>query len=121
MRDILHGVILLKSLKSDFELEKKFKMVGSIGENIKVVRVNTIDLKNKINLLREALIDINWYAHFYDNNDKLIVVFKEKTFYILKAKDTWRNMLEYAKSIGIPEEQMDIYPLYFKDEDIKID
>lgn len=121
MRDILHGVILVKSLKSDFELEKNFKMVGHIGDSIKIVRVNTNDLKNKINLLKEAMVDNHYYIHFYDNNDKLIVVFKEKTFYLIKSKETWKNMLEYAKSLGISEEQMNIETLYFKDENIDID
>ena len=116
MNDILHGVILQKSLEENFEIEKLFKIIGD-NNGIKVVKVIANDLKGKINKLQSVMLEGNWYIHFYDNNDKLIVVFKEKIFYILKSKDTWNSMLEYAESLNIPKEQLEISPLYFKEEE----
>ena len=48
-----------------------------------------------------------WYAHFW-KGQKLLAVFLSKKFEF-RAKDraTWKDAIEYGKSIGIPEEQLD--------------
>ena len=50
-----------------------------------------------------------WYVHFWqDESDEIFVVFKDKRFKISKSdKFSWSDAIEYGKSIGIPEEQLD--------------
>ncbi len=48
-----------------------------------------------------------WYAHFW-KGQKLLAVFQKKKFKIqAKDKSTWKETVEYGKSVGIPEEQLD--------------
>jgi hypothetical protein len=48
-----------------------------------------------------------WYAHFW-KGEKLIAVFRGKKFDLqANDKSTWKETVEYGKSIGIPEEQLD--------------
>jgi len=48
-----------------------------------------------------------WYAHFWKGR-KLLVVFRGKKFGLqAKDKSTWKEAVEYGKSVGIPEEQLD--------------
>lgn len=55
------------------------------------------------------LDDGPWYLHFWEpGSDEVLVVFKDKNFWIKHSdKNTWDEVLEYGKSIGIPEEQLD--------------
>jgi hypothetical protein len=61
---------------------------------------------------RDELIDDNgtkrgWYGHFW-KGQKLLAVFQKKKFeFQAKDKSTWKEVVEYGKSIGIPEEQLD--------------
>jgi len=49
----------------------------------------------------------NWYMHFWKEAD-IIAIFKDKTFeFNYENKETWKEVLEYGRSIGIPEEQLD--------------
>jgi len=48
-----------------------------------------------------------WYCHFWRGNN-LVVVFRDKKFEMLADdKSTWRDAVEYGRSIGIPEKQLD--------------
>jgi len=48
-----------------------------------------------------------WYMHFW-KGENITVYFKGKKFDIFgKYKSTWATVIEYGKSIGIPEEQLD--------------
>ena len=48
-----------------------------------------------------------WYAHFWKSQE-LIAVFRRKKFeFVAKDKSTWKKAIEYGKSVGIPEEQLD--------------
>jgi len=48
-----------------------------------------------------------WYAHFWKGR-KLLVVFRGKKFALeSRDKSTWKEAVEYGKSVGIPEEQLD--------------
>lgn len=65
--------------------------------------------ESQIEKIRESLLDAPWYIHFWEpGQDKVIVIFKNKTFEILHSdKSTWIDAIQYGKSIGIPEEQLD--------------
>ncbi len=48
-----------------------------------------------------------WYAHFW-KGQKLLATFRSKKFeFHLRDKSTWKEAIEYGKSVGIPEEQLD--------------
>ena len=55
------------------------------------------------------LNDGPWYVHFWEpESDDVLIVFKNKNFTIKHSdKSTWAEAIEYGKSIGIPEEQLD--------------
>ncbi len=59
--------------------------------------------------------DKPYYAHFYNDN-KLLVVFKEKVFEATPHISTWKPINEYGKQLNIPEEQLDFWPNRFQDE-----
>lgn len=59
--------------------------------------------------------DKPYYAHLYNDND-LLVVFKEKVFKVKPHNSTWGKVLAYGKQLGIPKEQMNIWPNRFQDE-----
>lgn len=55
------------------------------------------------------LNDGPWYVYFWEpESDDVLIVFKNKNFTIQHSdKSTWAEAVEYGKSIGIPEEQLD--------------
>ena len=68
----------------------------------------------KVNI-EEAVIDElsrqlkteKWYMHFW-NGDDVIAVFPSKIFYFKHSdRSTWDDAIEYGKSLGIPEDQLD--------------
>jgi hypothetical protein len=57
-----------------------------------------------------------FYCHFY-RGEELVVVFKERIFKANACdKSTWAEILEYGKSIHIPEAQLDFLPCKIEDE-----
>ena len=66
--------------------------------------------KNKIDAFSKN-IKKGWYMHFWKGNE-VIAVFKDKIFkFNHEDKSTWGPVLDYGKSQGIPEEQLD-FPIY---------
>lgn len=63
----------------------------------------------KIGKIGENLADGPWYMDFWkEEGDEGTVVFKDKSFQIKSSdKSTWTEAIEYGKSKGIPEEQLD--------------
>ncbi len=48
-----------------------------------------------------------WYAHFW-NGDNIIAIFSNKVFrFKFSDKSSWKEAVEYGKSIGIPGGQLD--------------
>ena len=63
--------------------------------------------EDRIKELSNQLKPEKWYAHFWDEQN-IIAVFPEKLFkFSREDESTWRSAIEYGKSIGIPEEQLD--------------
>ena len=57
--------------------------------------------------LSSQLKQEKWYMHFW-NGDQVIAVFPGKVYKFQHSnKSTWKDAVEYGKSIGIPEEQLD--------------
>ena len=63
----------------------------------------------KISKLSDSLVDGPWYMDFWkEDGSEGIIVFKDKSFIIKSSdKSTWKEAIEYGKSKGIPEEQLD--------------
>ena len=62
---------------------------------------------DKINELSDHIID-DWYIHFWNGSDIIALFSGKKRFYFnYDNKETWKEVLEYARSIGIPNEQLD--------------
>lgn len=59
--------------------------------------------------LGKYLADGPWYVHFWEpGKDDVLVVFKDKAYDInYSDKSTWKEAIQYGKSIGILEEQLD--------------
>ncbi|MFA5602605.1 MAG: hypothetical protein WDA21_02585 [Bacilli bacterium] len=79
---MFHGVILDISLKG-IKTENLFKILNTNKNSswgINIVEVKENELENKIKLLQQYMNVGTWYEHFYDNDNKLIVVFKKRYF-----------------------------------------
>lgn len=57
-----------------------------------------------------------FYFHFYNENE-LIVVFKDRIFRTKPNPALWDEVVEYGKSLGIPEKQLDFFPCRIADEE----
>jgi hypothetical protein len=57
-----------------------------------------------------------FYFHFY-NESELIVVFKDRIFRTRPDPVLWDEVIEYGKSLGIPEKQLDFFPCRIADEE----
>lgn len=67
------------------------------------VRVSKEDIENLSKYLKAG----KWYMHFWDGRD-VIAIFKNKVFeFNFDNKSTWRGAVEYGRSQGIPDEQLD--------------
>jgi hypothetical protein len=64
--------------------------------------------KEDILLLANNIQQGTWYAHFWDTDNNIIAVFRDRIFEF-KHDDisSWGPAVEYGKSIGIPDEQLD--------------
>jgi len=59
----------------------------------------------------EQQIKQTWYAHAFDD-EKLIVIFQRKSFYISRHKDeTWNEMIAYGQSVGVEKHYLETIPL----------
>lgn len=121
-----HGIIIDQEFtdKAFLESFKVFakKQDGSWG--IYGVEVEDSQLEEAIKNIQENMkVDQPWYTHFYSeasssayNDEKLIVVFKNKTFEIAPHESSWEPVKKYGRELNIPEEQLDFWPNRFQDE-----
>lgn len=80
------------------------------------VSIENDDLEKEIDRIQNNLKDDEpWYSHIY-NDKRLIVIFKNKIFYVLPNKLSWKPIIKYGKELKIPERQLDFWPNRFQDE-----
>jgi hypothetical protein len=82
------------------------------GVIIPADKIESVIKEVQENLLSNA----PYYAHFYRDNE-IILVFKEKVFRITPDKSTWKEAIEYGRSLGIPDEQLVFAPNKFENEE----
>jgi len=114
-----HGIIVDKSLKNR-KLIKKLKVIGSrkTSNNWLLLKISfpKEKLEKMIKLIQESLVTRKgYYAHFYASN-KVIVIFKDKIFYVTPNKRSWKPIIDYGVSLKIPKYQLNMKPVRFKDE-----
>ncbi|MFA5776453.1 MAG: hypothetical protein WC988_02775 [Patescibacteria group bacterium] len=113
-----HGVLIDQEF-TDTAFPKSFKMFAEKQDGswkIFGVEIEDSRLEESIKTIQQNIkTDSAWYAHLY--NDKiLIVIFKDKVFYVKPHADTWKPIINYGKELRIPEEQLDFWPNRFQDE-----
>ena len=63
-------------------------------------------MKEEIQLLSEHMIE-TWYMHFWNGTNVIAVFTGNNVFeFNYDDKSTWNKVLEYGRSVGIPEEQL---------------
>lgn len=64
--------------------------------------------KNKLFELSRVLKPEKYYAHFWNKQKQVIVVFHQRIFeFNYDNKDEWVPAIEYGLSVGIPRDQLD--------------
>ena len=105
------GTIIQESLIDDRQLND-FEIVGFkvTDEDSQADRWHLFTVmasEENIKKLASNLKPEKWYAHFWSGDD-VIAVFPNKTFNFKHSdKSTWKEAVEYGKSLGVPEEQLD--------------
>lgn len=137
-----HAVIINLS-QLDKSIFKRFTIIEVRKRFFGIVKLYKLSIPKAD--IQEAVIGIQanmsnklkkeWYATFY-NAEKVIIVFRQKRFELLSSgivpiyqklldttdavdKRRWDAMINYAKSLGIPENQLDFLPTDFKNEFIR--
>jgi hypothetical protein len=113
-----HGIIIKEGLK-DPSILRQMEILGTkkTGEwTLLRVEVNENRINEIIRIVeRNLLTKPVYYAHFY-RNEELIVVFPKKIFHLTPNKKTWKPAIEYGKSMGVPEDELDFKPCRFEEE-----
>lgn len=116
---------------------QKFQLLNIKRRFAGLLKIYTIVIPDKeldetVRLFRENMttrLNKEWYITIH-NSDRVIIVFRERVFTlsgkgvvatyqkqidVSRAKDRqmWEEMLQYAKSIGVPENQRDFLPENF--------
>jgi hypothetical protein len=115
----LRAVVIEESL-SDKQVLDNYKILRTKKDGSWHLHILEIpDSKKAIQEIQSAMLsDRPYYFHIYDNGENLIIVFKEKHFFINPIdKSTWADVIKYGLSLNIPSEQLDFYPQKISDED----
>lgn len=113
-----HGIIIDQEFKDKGFSESFNRFAKKIDGSwvIYGISIENDDLEKEINRIQNNLKDDEpWYSHIY-NDERLIVIFKNKIFYVLPNKSSWRPIIKYGKKLKIPERQLDFWPNRFQDE-----
>jgi hypothetical protein len=114
-----HGIIIKEGLK-DLLVLNKMKILGQkrgIKWTLLRVGVNENKIDEVVGLVQKSLITepTCYYSHFY-REGKLIVVFPNEIFYLTPKRETWQPAIDYGKSVGVPEKELDFKPCRFEEE-----
>jgi len=115
-----YHAILLDTEFKDAKFIKKWKELGrkhSRTNNWWQIKVEVPEnmLKELITEGQKQLLSDKFYFQVYRNNE-VIIVFPKKIFHLTADRTKWKKLMEYGKSLGIPDDQMDIKPVRFEEE-----
>jgi len=105
------GTIIQESLIDDRQLNDfeiiGFKVTNEDKPEERWHLFTVMAFEENIEKLSSNLKPEKWYAHFWSGDD-VIAIFPNKTFNFKNSdKSTWKEAVDYGKSLGIPEEQLD--------------
>ena len=120
-----HGIIIRQSQKNK-SIFKKLKIIGRkkvffglavlYKISVEIDKLNEVIKSIQVNMAsRLFILKQEYYVHFYRNHE-LIIVFKDKVFNVTTDKSTWKEAVEYGRSLGIIEKQLDFTPDKVEDE-----
>lgn len=103
----MHATIIENSL-ADKEILKKLTINKTYTSDTWILHEVEVN-ESLIPELAKSLSPGPWYIHLWKKGSpQVTVIYREKIFTINHAdKDTWKDAIEYGKSLGIPEEQLD--------------
>lgn len=117
------SIIIEESLKNSKVLENykilRTKFSAEASWHLHVVEISE-PLEEAIKEIQKAMVDNKpYYFHIYDEGKTLIIVFKDKVFYLNPIdKSTWQEAREYGVvKLNIPAEELDFYPSKISEED----
>lgn len=111
-----HGFLVNVSQK-DKSLIDKFKVLGkkwAWGWILYKIEIKPKEFNNVIKQIQGNMKE-NFYFHLYKNN-RLVIVFKNKIFKVNTDTSTWKEAIEYGRSLNIPKKQLDFFPCKLEDE-----
>lgn len=80
------------------------------------IEVSTRNFKKLVKDIQQNLkSDKPYYAHFY-NDENLVVIFKDKVIKVKTHSSSWKPIIEFGRTLNIPEIQLDFWPNRFQDE-----
>jgi hypothetical protein len=112
-----HGIVIEESMREPEVLES-FEILGKKkGKNWTLVKIaiEPQDIRSGVRRLQSSLKS-NFYFHAY-KDDKLVVVFRDRQFWIETDRSTWDKARSYGVSVGIPESMLDFKPTSQEEED----
>jgi len=139
MSNSYHAVIINLS-QLNKKVFKRFTIIEMKKRFLGIVKLYKIAIPESE--IQEAVLNIQanmsnklkkeWYAAFY-NSEKAIIVYRKKIFELSAngivpvyqqlldttnavEKESWDEMIIYAKSLGIPNNQLDFLPSNFLEE-----
>lgn len=117
-KNVYHGVLVDKSF-TDPSFPETFKIFAkrkSADWTLYGIEIDKSRLQEAIkNIQLYFKSDEPYYAHLY-NDEKLIVIFKNKVFSVTPQSSTWKEIVTFGKLLNIPGEQLDFWPNRFQDE-----
>lgn len=134
-----HAEVINLSLKNDKMLEG-FQILHTNKRFLGFVKIITIaipedEIEKTVELFQKKMstrLNKEWYITFH-NAERVIVVFRKRIFHLsgkgivpiyqklldvsrAEEKDNWEELIQYAKSLGVPDSQCDFLPENFEKE-----
>lgn len=115
-----HSIVIRESLKNKSVLDKYRILRTKISERWHMHIIEVLDPEEFIATIQSTMTTSQpYYFHIYNNNNLLIVAFKDKMFKLnSNDKNTWVEAQKYGgEQLGIPGEELDFIPNNFADEE----
>jgi hypothetical protein len=104
----MYKATIIENSLADKEILKKVQIVKS-RQTTRWTLHDVLVSEDQIPELSKSLDVGPWYIHLWQSGcDDIKVIFKDKIFDIkFSDKSTWREAVDYGRSIHIPDEQLD--------------